>query len=76
MRRASLRATISGVDLVCFAGLALGDGYRKVDGSITSHVLFALKYNKRVAAVWLLLLVWLLIGMSVPNNADLQKHVN
>lgn len=42
------------------------------NGLFTSHVLLTLEYNERVAAVWLLFLVWLLIGVSVPDDANLR----
>lgn len=40
-------------------------------GNITSHVFLSLVHNKRVAAVRLWLLVGLLMGMGVADDADL-----
>jgi hypothetical protein len=37
----------------------------------TSHVFLAFKYDKSVATVGLLFLVWLLMSVSIGNNSDL-----
>lgn len=70
-RQASLRAMISGESEVGHIGsgvVLIG----KLNGFITSHVLFALENDESISAVGLLLLVTLFMGMGIFDNADLE----
>jgi hypothetical protein len=44
--------------------------------AITSHVFLALKHHEAVAAVGLLFLVALFVGMRVTDDADLSRSVS